>query len=265
MRVVLLGKGGSGKSSLAGLLCAVLARRGDPVLAIDADTVPGLAPVLGLEPTDAWHLAGAAVRSGGGWQLEGSPAEVVQRCAQRAPGGVRFLQLGNADSSEQDFVQNRFEYPERMSAMIAFGTIARSYDEPDGWVVVDLQGGTAQVAGGMAGTRGIALVVVEPFARSVLTARRFVDMGAWPPGLRLAAVANRLRGRGDEQYLVGELERVGLPLWARVPADPAVRRAERAGQPLVEVPETSPAQRAIAGLVERLREVTAAAAAVPRG
>lgn len=255
MRVVVLGKGGSGKSSLAGLLCAVLAKRGDPVLAIDADTVPGLAQVLGVDPTDEWFLAGAAVRRNGGWQLAGSPEGIVGRCSRQAPSGVRFLQLGNADAKIRDFELSRWEFPERWSAMMAFHTIARSYDEDDGWVVVDLQGGTQQAAGGMVGTSGVGLVMVEPFAKSVLTARRFVEIHrGHPPGVRLVGVANKVAGPDDEAYVEAALAELDLPLWGVVPYDPAMQRAERAGTPLFALKESAPARAAVDVLVERLDE-----------
>lgn len=267
MRVVMLGKGGSGKSSLGGLLCAALADRGQGVLAIDADTVPGLAQVLGLEPTDEWFLAGAAARRNGGWELEGSAAEVVERCSRLGANGVRFLQLGKADADFQQFERNRQGHPGRWSAMMAFNTVVRSYDDQGGWVVVDLQGGTLQVAAGMAGRAGVALVVVEPFAKSVLTARRFVEMGEWPAGMRLVGVANKVADPDDEAYLTAELAALDLPVWAVVPEDPAISAAERAGEPLaVLTAEQSPARRAVDGLVDRLHDaaqeaVTAAVSA----
>jgi hypothetical protein len=40
-----------------------------------------------------------------------------------------------------------------------------SLDDEGGWLVVDLQGGTLQVAGGMVGTAGIDLMVVEASPR----------------------------------------------------------------------------------------------------
>lgn len=251
---MLLGKGGSGKSTLAGLLCAELSGRGERVVAMDADSVPGLAQVLGMEPSDDWFLAGMAVRKGGGWQLEATPAEAVQRCSREGPGGVRFLQVGNADATERDFDLQRGAFPERWSATVAFNTIARSFDDDDGWVVVDLQGGTLQVAGGMVGTSGIAVVVVEPFAKSLLTARRFVGMGQWPPALRLVGVANKVTSAQDEAYVRAGLERLGIPLWASIPDDPALQRAERKGQPLVSLDEQAPARLALVELVDRLSE-----------
>lgn len=254
VRVVLLGKGGSGKSTLAGLVAGTLSAAGDRVLALDADSVPGLAQVLGMEPSDDWMLAGMAVREQGGWRLSVSPQETVARAARLAPGGVRFLQVGNADVAVKEYELARNRFPERWSGQVAFNTIARSYDEEGGWVVIDLHGGTLQVAAGMAGRSGVAAVVVEPFAKSVLTARRFVEMGEWPPALRLVAVANKVASLEDQAYVEGELQSLGVPLWAVVPSDPAVARAEREGRPLVTLDVDTPARRAITAFVERLRE-----------
>jgi CO dehydrogenase maturation factor len=56
MKIAVAGKGGSGKTTLAGTLARALGRRGQAVLAIDADTNPNLAITLGLPPQVAAHL-----------------------------------------------------------------------------------------------------------------------------------------------------------------------------------------------------------------
>ena len=48
MKVAVAGKGGSGKTTVAGTLARLLGRRGHAVLAIDADTNPNLGVTLGL-------------------------------------------------------------------------------------------------------------------------------------------------------------------------------------------------------------------------
>lgn len=247
-----MGKGGSGKSTLAGLLSAELSDRGERVVAVDADTVPGLAQVLGVAPTDDWFLAGMAKRENGGWRLEGTAAEIVQRGSREVSSGIRFLQLGKADASLKDFEFNRAGYLDRWSGIMAFNTVSKSFDDDGGWVIVDLKGGTLQVAEGMVGTAGIAIVVVEPFAKSVLTARRFVAMGEWPAGVELVAVANKVASSDDETYVQTHLDQLGLPLWATIPLDPAIRRAERDSQALVTLDRQSSVRVAVAGLADRL-------------
>jgi CO dehydrogenase maturation factor len=56
MKIAVAGKGGSGKTTLAGTLARVLGRRGQEVLAIDADSNPNLAITLGLACEEAAHL-----------------------------------------------------------------------------------------------------------------------------------------------------------------------------------------------------------------
>jgi len=48
MKIAVAGKGGSGKTTVAGTLARLLGRRGHTVVAIDADTNPNLAVTLGL-------------------------------------------------------------------------------------------------------------------------------------------------------------------------------------------------------------------------
>lgn len=48
MKIAVAGKGGSGKTTIAGTLARVLAARGDRVLAIDGDTNPNLGISAGI-------------------------------------------------------------------------------------------------------------------------------------------------------------------------------------------------------------------------
>ncbi len=58
MRIAIAGKGGTGKTTIAGTLARSLARTGREVLAIDADTNPNLASVLGIPPERAAEIVG---------------------------------------------------------------------------------------------------------------------------------------------------------------------------------------------------------------
>lgn len=48
MRIAIAGKGGTGKTTLSGILARTLGRSGRPVLAVDCDTNPNLASMLGM-------------------------------------------------------------------------------------------------------------------------------------------------------------------------------------------------------------------------
>ena len=100
MRVAVVGKGGAGKSVIAGTVARLLARRGQRVLALDSDPMPGLSFSLGSgpDPLEA-PLRDAAEKDGAvRWRLKPGigPVRAVQRYAAHAPDGIRLLQIGKA-------------------------------------------------------------------------------------------------------------------------------------------------------------------------
>src|SRR5690348_14264523 len=87
LRIALAGKGGAGKSVIGGTLARTFARLGHHVLALDVDTLPGLAFSLGLSLEEA-NRAGlpedlAERVPERGWMLrEGvEPAALVEKYA----------------------------------------------------------------------------------------------------------------------------------------------------------------------------------------
>jgi CO dehydrogenase maturation factor len=105
MRIAIAGKGGTGKTTIAGTLARELAR-GDPareVLAIDADTNPNLAIVLGINPQRAQSimtmprtLMERRVNEDGTTQVvfAADPEQVIADYAVSGPDGVRLMVMG---------------------------------------------------------------------------------------------------------------------------------------------------------------------------
>ena len=109
MRVAVAGKGGSGKTTIAGTLARVLARGEHRVLAIDADPNPNLAVNLGIDPETAariepvphsfsHHSKDAEGRYTVGMDV--SPEEIVARFGTPAPDGVTLLLVGRVESHQ---------------------------------------------------------------------------------------------------------------------------------------------------------------------
>jgi CO dehydrogenase maturation factor len=104
--IAIAGKGGSGKTTVAGTLARVLARGGREVWAIDADSTPNLAVTLGLSREQAASLvpmprtilredtdaAGKRIVS-----LGVPPAAVIEQHAAATPDAVKLLLMGRID------------------------------------------------------------------------------------------------------------------------------------------------------------------------
>ena len=103
MRIAIAGKGGTGKTTIAGTLARALARTGRDVLAIDADTNPNLASVLGIPPASAEaivslprNLMQRQTREDGTTTtvFSADPEELIAEYAIRGPDKVQLMVMG---------------------------------------------------------------------------------------------------------------------------------------------------------------------------
>ncbi len=243
------GKGGAGKSVLCGTLARVLGRRGYHVLAIDSDPMPGLAHSLGVEEPDTPLLMGAAEKPAQGpWRLKSGigPMTVVRRYTTPAPDGVRMLQLGKAGKDGLN--------PVNGSVNAFLGTVRRMHEARSlhDWAVVgDLPAGPRQLAAGFSPYARIYVVVVEPTSQSAMTGRRVARIARGPLGADVIFVASKVGG-ADERRRVERL--LGESVELEIPADEAVRDAERRRLAVIDAAPEAPVVRAVEGLADVIEQ-----------
>lgn len=99
MKIAIAGKGGSGKTTLAGTLSRQLAREGVEVLAIDGDTNPnlGLSVGLGLEVTAGLVAARQDLDLNPDAEHQRTIEDIIQRFGADGPDGVRLIQVSRID------------------------------------------------------------------------------------------------------------------------------------------------------------------------
>ncbi len=105
-RIAVCGKGGSGKTTIAGTLARSFARRGHRVVAVDGDSNPNLAISLGI-PADRAAAITPLPRTlierrtdENGTQrtvLVEPPDEIIRRYGVAAPDDVTLLLMGRVD------------------------------------------------------------------------------------------------------------------------------------------------------------------------
>ncbi|MBA3525268.1 MAG: hypothetical protein H0T85_12130 [Geodermatophilaceae bacterium] len=242
MRVAFVGKGGAGKSSLAGTFARVLARTGQRVLALDSDPMPGLAFSLGVSQSDA-GLPDDAVEE---YESDGrrryrlraglSGPDAVELYAAHGPDGVRFLQLGKARGPRWSNTRQHFGFQQVLDDLPGAG-----------WSVVgDLPGGTRQPFLTWGRYAETFLVVVEPTPSSILTGRRLARLAAGERAPNVVVVANKVREPHDADMVAA---RTGLTLVGAIPFDPAVGDADRLGRAVLDVEPEGPTATAVRSLV----------------
>lgn len=219
-RVAFVGKGGVGKSTIAGTAARLLARAGEPVLALDSDPLPGMPYALGIPVDDAPIPEDVVVPGpddGPQWVLRPDldAATVIDRYAVATPDRVRYLQFGNLWGHVATLQR----------AQYAWSQVVRDID-PDAYHLVgDLPGGTRQAMFGWGKYADVVCVVVEPTAKSLHSARRLLRLqrADWGPR-HVLVVGNKIRDDGDELRIAERLER---PVEVCVPHTPGVAAADR--------------------------------------
>ena len=98
MKIAVVGKGGAGKTTIAGTLARALARRGQKVLALDADINPMLGISLGVGPerTEALIAVRQALDAGDG-EHQPTAEGMIEAFGADAPDGVRLVVVSRID------------------------------------------------------------------------------------------------------------------------------------------------------------------------
>jgi len=109
MKIAVAGKGGSGKTTIAGTLARVIGQSGQRVLAIDADPNPNLAVSLGVDPETAarirpvphsfiHHTEDEHGRYSVGMSV--TPEQIVADYGAQAPDDVTLLLIGRVEPDQ---------------------------------------------------------------------------------------------------------------------------------------------------------------------
>ena len=266
MKLALVGKGGSGKTTLASLLARHLAAAGLPVLAIDADVNQHLGVALGLEEAEAARLpamgdhleaikdylrgANPRIRSAatmvkttppgrGSRLLRVAERNPLYQLLERRAGEVRLLATGPFAADELGVAC----YHARTGAVELL--LNHLVDGPGEYVVVDMTAGADCFASGLFTRFDRTFLVVEPTRQSVAVWRQYQGYASGFD-VNLSAVGNKVQTGADAAFL---RERLGADLLACVRQSGFVRAAEQ-GRPL-PLGALEPANRAA---LQRLRE-----------
>jgi CO dehydrogenase maturation factor len=245
--IAIAGKGGTGKTTLAGLLVKCLKDRHlGPILAIDADPNSNLNYVLGMEVTDTV----GDIREDVTLRREDLPSGMSK------PDYINFKIYSSVMESEgyDLIVMGRPEG--RGCYCFANDVLRRAIDTLSGnypYIVMDEEAGMEHLSRRTTRDLDVLVMCADPSLRSLIAVSRIQDM-ADELELNVSRkylVVCRLTGELPES-MSREIERLGLDLAGIVPYDDVISEYELAGRSLLELPNESAAMKAVCELAGKL-------------
>lgn len=233
--IAMAGKGGVGKTSLAGLLIRYLIQKGKaPVMAIDADANANLNEVLGVSVQSTIGELREEILGRQGTQPGGMPKETYFE--------MMLHQLVEEKEGFDLLVMGR---PEGPGCYCFVNNLIRKYSDELStkypYIVTDNEAGLEHMSRRTTQNTDLLLVVSDPSQRGIRTAKRVIDL-AHELKLNIrktALIVNRVLGEPDTA-LLDLIEKQGMELAGYIPADDAISEYDIKGEPVFRLPKDSP-------------------------
>ena len=249
--IAVAGKGGTGKTTLCGMIVKHLAsREKGQVLAVDADPNSNLNEVLGVPaPKTLGDIREEVLKTTSG---------------ENAPGGMTKQEymdfmFGDALAEEDSFDLLVMGRTQGEGCYCFINGILRTqidkYSNTYSHIVIDNEAGLEHISRGTLPKVDTLILVSDCSRRGIQAAGRAAilveDLKLKPATLKL--VVNRVPGTGLADGILQEIKTQNLDLLGIIPQDETVYIYDSEGKPVADIPEDSPIKSAVKKILTELK------------
>ena len=245
--IAVAGKGGSGKTSLAGLIIRYLRKNGSgPILAIDADPNANLGESLGL---DIKQTVGSIIASFNEEKINIPPGMTKEAYLEYKLNetiveskGLDLITMGRGEGPEC------YCYPNLLLRKFA-DTLADNY----AYVVMDNEAGMEHLSRRTTQNIDVLLIISDHSVKGVRTIARIRDLVSELKLVvhRQSAIVNFAPTK-LAPMVKEELDRLGIEPPVLIPEDEQIYQYDLELKPLLDLPDTSKAVRAVDDLMAEI-------------
>jgi len=255
LKIAVSGKGGVGKTLIAGVLAEFLTRKGFRVLAIDADPTPNLALTLGIPLNEANKIVPISENSqlieektqtgvAGVYSISFTVEDIIERFSVKSPYNVNLLVMGTVRSAGA-------------GCMCPANTVIRALlhhllVKRDEAVVMDMEAGLEHMGRGTAEHVETMLVVTDPSLKSMETAKKLWKLAVEAGINGVCLIANKVSNPSEGALIEKFASDNSIILLGLIPYDERVFRADVRGETPLKHAKTSEGVVAIQKIGEKL-------------
>lgn len=249
--IALAGKGGTGKTTIAGLTIRYLIeKKNKPILAVDADSNNCLNQALGVEV----HQTIGKLRE--------DSLNTIRSGSER-PGGMSMEQLFDYQIQQSLIESKGFDLlvmgrPEGPGCYCAANNIIRKYtdklSESYPYVVIDNEAGMEHLSRRTTHKVNLLLIISDPSIRGLETAKRINSL---VEELELdiskrTVIINRVSREGEEEKLIKIGKEYGLNIAGVIPQDQEIFNIDLLGKPVFDLADSSIALQSLFKILDSL-------------
>ncbi|MCL2095789.1 MAG: AAA family ATPase [Oscillospiraceae bacterium] len=230
MKIAVTGKGGVGKSTFAAAIALILAKRGQTVLALDADPDANLAAALGIsssvkikpvseEIALIEERTGVEINEYGKvFKLNPEVSDVAEKFAV-CQNGVELVVLGGTNKGGGGCAcpENTF-----IRSLVTDLVLYKNQT-----LVMDMEAGIEHLGRSTAMGVDVMIIIVEPGKRSLDCAENIIKLGGEIGIKNFVVAGNKINSKNDEEYIREYLSKQKINIF--MPYAENIRKSDRDG------------------------------------
>jgi CO dehydrogenase maturation factor len=260
MKIAVSGKGGVGKTLVAGTIARLFARDGFNVLAIDNDSAMNLSYTLGIEDEikskivpisemkpmieERTSVKGAGA---GVYNINPKVSDIPDRFKVTGPDNLQLLVLGGIEEPASGCL-----CPENaLIRTLLFNLLVKRNEV----IVVDFEAGLEHLGRGTAKGIDVMLVVTEPSQKSLDLCSKIIDLSKKLGVVNIFLIANKVLDESQLSAINDRIKSWEIPLYHSIPFDLEIGKADLNGNSPLDYNNKSEAIVSIGRLYDKLKNL----------
>ena len=260
MKIAVSGKGGVGKTLIAGILARLFARDGFKVLAIDNDSAMNLSYTLGIPqevkseivPISEMRdiIEDRVVIKGAGpgvYNINPKVSDIPDKYKVSGPDGLELLVLGSIEEPATGCL-----CPENALIRTLLYNLFVKRDEV---IIVDFEAGLEHLGRGTAKGIDVMLIITEPSQKSLDLSAKIIELAKKLGIINIFLIANKIFDDSQKEVINKRVQEWEVPLYHSIPYDSDIGKADLNGISPLEFNPDSKAINSIKNLYKKLRKL----------